>query len=98
MPNLKNADLLSTLRPPIEWETFHLAGKRNPWPGNPSFGRKTGPLAGKRFRLFGKRRRCAISLILDITADARFRLTGKRNHWPGNDFAYLGNAVGALFR
>ena len=45
-------------------------------------------LYGKRFRLFGKRGRCAISLLLEIMPDARFHLAGKRSHWPGNDFNY----------
>ena len=63
-----------------------------------SLGRETEPSTGKRFRLFRKRDRCAISLILQIVADARFNLVGKRNPWGGRDFAYLRNVSDTRFR
>ena len=39
-----------------------------------------GIVADARFRLFGKRARCAIALILEFAAESRFHLAGKRNH------------------
>ena len=65
------------------------------WPEN-------GPIGRKRFRLFAKRGRYAISLILEIATDGRPRLTGKRTIgretisriWktlPMRDFANFGH-------
>ena len=59
---------------------------------------ENGPIDRKRFHLFRKRGRFAISLILEIVAYVRFRLAGKRNRCAENDFAYLENAGGAWFR
>ena len=39
-------------------------------------GRETEPSTGEGFRVFGKRGRCAISLILEILVGGRFRMAG----------------------
>ena len=83
------------------WETrtsHDFANFGNRWRCAISLDRETEPLAGKRFRLFIKRCRCALSLILEIMSDSRFHLatSGERLTW--GDFAYLVNVVGARFR
>ena len=67
------------------WSVRDFANFGNRWLRAIPRGRKTDPLARKRFRVFGKRDTCAISLIPEIMADARFHLAGKRNHFPEND-------------
>ena len=61
------------------WKTrpsHDFANFGNRWRCAISLGLKTEPLGGERFRLFGKCGRLAISLILEIVADARFHLAG----------------------
>ena len=62
------------------WSVRDFANFRNHGRCPISLDRETDPLVGKRFRLFGKRDRCAISLISDIAYGARFHLPGKRGH------------------
>ena len=74
----------------LVWEThsvLDVANFRNNDPVVIPIDRKTERLAVRRPRLFGKHRRCGMSLIWGVTIRPHVHVAGKRNRWPGNDLA-----------